>query len=1582
MPAGKAPDPLFMRRSGRKRPVKKKTCGLKDRQDHETVKNTDAKAAGKSLAVLFLCLALLLAACGGEPREEGPLKEEAPSGAEEASSPDPYGEPWYGESGIAASPEEGSAAHRALARKNQVQMEGAARITNYYGTGRAAEKDYTVMIYMVGSNLESVYGAASSDLAEIEKASVPYDRTNVIVYTGGAARWSSGVPSVCNNCLDMSVSDWQERIVASTEGSSDMGDPETLSSFINFCTDYYPARDYVLILWDHGGGPVLGYGSDELFRYDSLLLPELKAALDDTVFKDRKLLMAGFDACLMGSLESALLFKDYADCLVASEELEAGDGWDYSFLSVFQGHPDGKEIGKAAVEAYRDYYETRKNEFYHPDYTLSCMDLSRAEDVGASLDRLSARMEEGMEKGSFGDLSRARSSAKTFGLAAVDSRGEGYDLIDLGDFADRTKGLFGEEAAALRSALDAMVVSFCSNVEGTNGVSVYFPGDNMDLYLAADEDVCDQISGQGPYRNFISAYAERRIEASGTPWTLEDPVLDGDITLALSPRQREDMASASYTLLWECEEGQYYVVSAFNPIRPDGEGILRVPGDPELIAIVSGKEEMPEIPWSFSAFEERQEGRVFKSNYIWLSNENDPLAEGAVSASVLAAERGGGMEVLSVSGKGTDLFEGGKNTIDVSRYFMIWSFYGSACGIGRGDDGTFLPWTDWDRTDVYRGFGILLDRDVSLKKVHMSDYPGSFLVQILVTDVNGEVHPSAPVPLESPGKADYRVVTEGSDAGTFEAALYDDHAVITKFEEDKEKADAGSPLPVVIPDRIEGRPVTGIGESAFGACRMESLQIPDSVKTIAPFAFSYCWGLKEAVLPAGLSSVSSTSFTPCRSLERFVLKGDAPACSVKDGVLYSADGKTLLTWPGAKGPEALIPEGTEEIAAKAFEGSSVEKVIFPRGLKKIGTGAFAGCTRIGPFTLPSSLESLGAHAFGASYPDFSSMGGEESPVIEALTIPAGTSYVGENAFTALKGLKAIEADPGSSVFGSADGYLTNKAGDVILQAPPGRDTGIVAVPEGITGLEKGVFAGFGEATEFYLPASLIRLGEDVFPKPAGGDWQILVHCPDGSKVMEYCREKGIPCDSDTTPSRYVTREGPLGTCTYKLEGDHALFVSYKGIEAEVTVSESVEDLPVTGLGNGREKVFYYDSALSEELLGSYDYDAYRAVMDAGGSFGEADAAGKAGLKDPFADGTLPYAETGPVKRLHLPDTLVSIGSMALSGTGLEEFEVPASVTKIGDGAFSDNRFLSLTVSEKNTAYKSDGFFLTTADGKELTACAQGHTDAEKAGLEKAGGAEGEDPVFRLALPQGVERVRPFACSHMKFYGCLLELVLPDSLKEIGEEAFSSARIRRVVFGQGLETVEKKAFYYNELTELSLPSSLKRIGEGGFAANGIFREILLPDALESLGYGCFTHYKKEGEEDLYCSRILVGKSLKTLDRHSFAGAFSRAFEVSGGNETFSASEGFLLSRDGSVLVQCPDGAGEKVMVPEGVKRLGSASFYDSRTVTEIGLPDSVTSIAPSALADSARKSVVFSGKAGSPAEESVRLAGYLWKEEQE
>ena len=71
-----------------------------------------------------------------------------------------------------------------------------------------------------------------------------------------------------------------ERIVAHTEKSANMGISQTLSAFVDYCTENYPADHYGLILWNHGGGPLWGYGSDELFKNDSLLLEELRSAMD------------------------------------------------------------------------------------------------------------------------------------------------------------------------------------------------------------------------------------------------------------------------------------------------------------------------------------------------------------------------------------------------------------------------------------------------------------------------------------------------------------------------------------------------------------------------------------------------------------------------------------------------------------------------------------------------------------------------------------------------------------------------------------------------------------------------------------------------------------------------------------------------------------------------------------------------------------------------------------------------------------------------------------------------------------------------------------------------------------------------------------------------------------------------------------------------------------------------------------------------------------------------------------------------------------------------------------------------------
>ena len=115
-------------------------------------------------------------------------------------------------------------------------------------------KDYTVMIYIIGSNLESKLGAATEDIQEMRDAGVNFDKTNLLLYAGGSRRWLSDIPNNVNSVLDLSKEDsW---LTAQTSESVNMGCPETLTEFINYCTTNYPSEHYSLILWDHGGGPL------------------------------------------------------------------------------------------------------------------------------------------------------------------------------------------------------------------------------------------------------------------------------------------------------------------------------------------------------------------------------------------------------------------------------------------------------------------------------------------------------------------------------------------------------------------------------------------------------------------------------------------------------------------------------------------------------------------------------------------------------------------------------------------------------------------------------------------------------------------------------------------------------------------------------------------------------------------------------------------------------------------------------------------------------------------------------------------------------------------------------------------------------------------------------------------------------------------------------------------------------------------------------------------------------------------------------------------------------------------------------
>ena len=144
---------------------------------------------------------------------------------------------------------------------------------------------------------------ATADLNEMLYAQ-DSDKVNIIIETGGTSRWRNSVISNTTNQRYRVTSKGLEAACRTTWGSRSMVDPATLADFIQYSKANYPADRYMLVLWDHGGGSLTGYGYDQNFRNDSMTLDEMATGLKNggCTFD-----VIGFDACLMATLETAMV---------------------------------------------------------------------------------------------------------------------------------------------------------------------------------------------------------------------------------------------------------------------------------------------------------------------------------------------------------------------------------------------------------------------------------------------------------------------------------------------------------------------------------------------------------------------------------------------------------------------------------------------------------------------------------------------------------------------------------------------------------------------------------------------------------------------------------------------------------------------------------------------------------------------------------------------------------------------------------------------------------------------------------------------------------------------------------------------------------------------------------------------------------------------------------------------------------------------------------------------------------------------------------------------------------------------------
>lgn len=343
--------------------------------------------------------------------------------------------------------------------------------------GQAEQYSTVIMIYMVGSNLESKNALGTKDIHEIIDAlnKVPQDgdrdEVRIILQTGGSGEWAPDFGIKADLLQRYEIK--RDGLVLREElPSSSMAKPQTLSDFLTWGFESYKAERYGLILWNHGGGTEMGFGADELFPGPMMRLPQLKGAFQKSCKQSgRHFSFIGFDACLMGSLEIARTLSPYADYMIASEEMEPGNGWYYTnWIRTLLSNPDApvKTLGKEIINDFAKSCEASGDL-----YTLSLLDLGKIDALYQALLNFMKSSGKALEDQQYSRLSKARSEAKSFG--------EGhYDQVDILDIVEKTSA--EKENKELSKALSDVLVYFKSNIKNANGLAMYYPWDYIGKY--------------------------------------------------------------------------------------------------------------------------------------------------------------------------------------------------------------------------------------------------------------------------------------------------------------------------------------------------------------------------------------------------------------------------------------------------------------------------------------------------------------------------------------------------------------------------------------------------------------------------------------------------------------------------------------------------------------------------------------------------------------------------------------------------------------------------------------------------------------------------------------------------------------------------------------------------------------------------------------------------------------------------------------------------------------------------------------------------------------------------------------------
>ncbi len=370
----------------------------------------------------------------------------------------------------------------AMTLANQTAHAELAMTSSTSTTAAPAQKEWTFLLFLNGNNSLDDYGDLNINQME-EVGST--NQLNLVV------QWASLARQTTERLLVKKDSDPGKVTspIVQHMGNVDMGNYKNLVSFVQWGVQNYPAKHYMIAVWNHGNGWHLMNSGNSNFHVNDISFDDNTgnkitteqlglAMAESAKIIGHKVDVYGSDACLMAMGEIAAELKNSVSYFVGSEDVEPGYGWPYTpFISRWAKNPSAspRDVSVFITEEYLKSYDG--GVYGSMDVTFSSMEMAQ---FGPFLDSMKV-LNTSLTQLSASDLATAKAAADSTQAYTLG------DYKDLGDFITRMQRakvqMNSNVLTDVRQSIQRLIVSGggTGHFSTAKGISLWIPTQSYEL---------------------------------------------------------------------------------------------------------------------------------------------------------------------------------------------------------------------------------------------------------------------------------------------------------------------------------------------------------------------------------------------------------------------------------------------------------------------------------------------------------------------------------------------------------------------------------------------------------------------------------------------------------------------------------------------------------------------------------------------------------------------------------------------------------------------------------------------------------------------------------------------------------------------------------------------------------------------------------------------------------------------------------------------------------------------------------------------------------------------------------------------